>query len=372
MAKIRVLHVIGGGEIGGAEQLVLTLMKLLNRNFYDPLLLCLCNGPFAALAREEGINSRVIAMKHKLDLGTIRPIRNYLREEKIDIVHTHGVRANLVARLAAYQEGIPVVTTIHSMLRYDYKSYWEAILARCLTRMTNSKTNHFIAISGAIRDEIVSMGVAREKISLIFNGLDISKFKEPDESNQVKHKLGLDRDKLVISVIARLHPVKGHEYFLYAAEKLVKKGFNVQFLLIGEGFYRESLEKQIKVLGLDGLVKMPGYYTPVEDIYNISDIVCVPSIMEGLGMVVLEAMYFGVPVVASRIGGIPEIVENEIDGLLVEPRNTIELAGALQRIIEEPELAAKVVSRGYKKVQKFTQDSMARQVEEVYMKVKQN
>jgi len=316
MDKIRVLHVIGGGEVGGAEELVLTLMKLLDREKYEPYLLCLCEGPFAGLAEEQGLKAFVLPMKHKLDISTVTPLRKYIRDNNINIVHTHGVRANLVARIAAKKEIIPVVTTVHSILRYDYDSIIKAVFARYLTMLTNKNTDRFIAISRVIEREIIKMGVSPDRITVVHNGLDISKFAQPREPYKVKEELHLETDKPVVTMVARLHPVKGHEYFLRAARKVIDMGFKVQFLIIGEGIYREKIEQRVKELGLENIVKMPGYYSQVEDIYAVSDILCVPSIMEGLGLVILEAMFFNVPVIASDTGGIPEIIEDGVDGLL--------------------------------------------------------
>lgn len=370
MARQKVLHVIGGGEVGGAEQLVLTLMRLLDPTLYEPRLLCLCEGPFASLAEQQGFFADTIAMRHRLDLSRIKPVRRLMQEEKIALVHTHGVRANLIARIAAAREGLPVVTTVHSVLRYDYDSHYKSFLAGILTRLTNSKTNRFIAISGAIRDDLLMMGVAADKILVIYNGLDTSKFKPVGQSVQnLKSELGLNPDDPVITIIARLHPVKGHEYFLRAAAYLTQAGVKAQFLMVGEGLYREKIEEFIKELGLSGRVVMPGFYNRVEDIYSISDVLCVPSLMEGLGLVILEGMYFKVPVIASNTGGIPEIIQDGHNGILFLPRDFEALGKGIKRILENSKLRDKLIENGQSAVQAFTQENMARQVEKVYAEV---
>jgi glycosyltransferase involved in cell wall biosynthesis len=369
MAKVKILHVIGGGEVGGAEQLVLSLMKLLDPAKYEPFLLCLCEGPFADLAAGQGFPASVIAMRHRLDISTIEPIRKYIREQNISLVHTHGVRANLVARLAAAREGLPVVTTIHSVLRYDYDLPVKSFLARFITQLTNKHTDKFIAISGAIADEIEQMGVPQDKIVTIHNGLDTSKFSTPRAASEVRQELKLDPERRTVTMIARLHPVKGHEYFLRAARQIIDAGYKAQFLIIGEGNTRRRIEQQVRELGLAEVVKMPGYCSSIEDIYSVSDILCVPSVMEGLGLVVLEAMYFKVPVVASNTGGIPEIVSHGTDGLLVEPRDDKGLAQAIMSILADSDLAASLVARGEEKVSQFTLPRMAQKVEQVYEEV---
>ncbi len=364
--KTRILHFIGGGELGGAEELLLTLMKHLDKEQYEAQLICLCPGPFAELVRQYGFKATEIPMRHKFDLSTIQVIRQYLRENKIDLVHTHGVRANLVARTAARKEGLPVVTTFHSVLRYDYDSIFKALLAKYLTIATNKCTDKFIAISRAIKQEILQMGVPEDRITVIHNGLDISKYAEPRDPQLMKTELGLDPDKYTVAMIARLHPVKGHQYFLQAAREILNQGLAAQFLIIGEGIYREKIKEWIKELGLDEAVVMPGYYSPIENIYGVCDVLCVPSLMEGLGMVVLEAMHFNVPVAASDIGGIQEIIEDRINGLLVQPRDAKGLADAVVNLLIDKELAQYFREQGQKTLQEFTLEKMARQIEQTY------
>lgn len=369
MGKIRVLQVIGGGEVGGAEELVLTLMRLLDPERFESHLICLCQGPFVELGTQYGFKSSLIHMHNRLDITTVKPLRRYIRENRIDVVHTHGVRANLVARIAARREGVPVVTTVHSILDYDYDSLLKSGFARFITSLTNRYTDHFIAISEAIAEDISGMGIAADKITVIHNGVDVSRFAANLNTDAMRKQLKLDENRKTITMVARLHPVKGHEFFLAAARRVIDAGFAVQFLIIGEGNQRPVIEDQVKELGLEAVVKMPGYYSNVEEIYGLSDILCVPSIMEGLGLVVLEAFYFGVPVVASRIGGIPEIIKDGENGLLVEPRDEKKLAEAIIRLLGDPALVEKFRRRGRETFDNFSQNSMIPRVEAIYEQV---
>lgn len=362
----RILHIIGGGEIGGAEELVYTMMKLTNPEQYDVHLICLCEGPFADLVGAEGFPARTIPMRHKADIKKIKSVRAYIREQQIDLVHTHGVRANLIGRPAAKREGIPVVTTFHSMLRYDYDRNWKASLARLLTMQGNHYTDTFIAISHAIGEDLRNMHIDPERIQVIHSGLDVSKFQSRRDTDQLKERLGLSPERLTFTMVARLHPVKGHRYFLSAARRLVDAGVPAQFLLIGEGISRPEIEAQVKELGLESLVFMPGYYSKVEDIYRISDVLCVPSLMEGLGLVILEGMYFGVPIIASRVGGIPELIEDGKSGLLIPPADVEALYEAMYKTACSPELMQQLAQEGRRRVQHFTVESMAQQVEKCY------
>lgn len=362
----KILHLIGGGEIGGAEELVYTLIKLTDPEQYDVHLICLCEGPFADLVSAEGFPATTIPMRHKADIKKIKDIRRYIREQQIDLVHTHGVRANLIGRPAAKREGLPVVTTFHSVLRYDYDRAWKATLARLLTMQGNHYTDKFIAISHAIGEDLRQMRIDPERIQVIHSGLDTTKFKSRRDPDQLKEQLGLSPERLTYTMVARLHPVKGHRYFLTAARRLVDAGIPAQFLLIGEGISRPEIEAQVKELGLESLVYMPGYYSEVEDIYRLSDVLCVPSLMEGLGLVILEGMYFGVPIIASRVGGIPELIEDGKNGLLIPPADAEALYEAMYKMACHPELMQELAQEGRRRVQHFTVETMARQVEECY------
>ncbi len=363
------MHVIGGGEIGGAERHLLTLMELLDKEYFTPELLCLCRGPFAAACRAGGITTHEIIMRHKLDLGTVEPVRKLIREQGIDLVHTHGARANLVARIAAQQEGVPIVTTFHSVLRYDYQSRLEAFMARVLTRLTNGLTAFFIAVSGAVKEDLVGMGAAADRIRVIYNGLDLSGLVPEIGPAEVRARLQLPPEGRVVATVGRLHPVKGQVYFLEAAASLSSRFRDVVFMIVGEGQERPVLEQRIRELGLTDRVVLTGFYPHTSDLYPVMNVFCLPSLMEGMPLVVLEAMHFGVPVVAARVGGVPEVVTDGETGLLVPPENSKALAEGITRLLEEPELAAELAGRARERVVEFTVESMARQVEEIYREV---
>ncbi|MGI6550964.1 MAG: glycosyltransferase [Syntrophomonadales bacterium] len=366
MKKLKVLQVIGGGEIGGAERHLLTLMRLMDRERFTPELLCLCHGPFAGVCREEGITTHEIVMRHKLDLATVAPIRRLIKEQGIDLVHTHGVRANLVARMAGRSENVPVVTTFHSVLQYDYSTSAEAAVARFLTRLTNNRTDRFIAISGAIKEDLVAMGVTPHRIKVIYNGLDVSLLTPADSPDNVRRNLGISPGQRVVAMVGRLHAVKGHIFLLKAAQQIVTQHHDVVFLLVGEGPERRTIEKTIQELGLEDKVIMTGFYPNISDLYPIMDMLCLPSLMEGMGLVLLEAMYFGVPVVATQVGGIPEVIIDGESGLLVDPGNSRALAMAITWLLDDPGLQRQLITGGLRRAQQFTVENMVRHTERVY------
>lgn len=365
MQQHRVLHVIGGGEIGGAERHVLSLLTGLEQYGYLPSLICLCQGPFCQKAAECGIVAETIEMKGKLDITKVAPLRDYMRQHKIDIVHTHGVRANLVARKAAKSLGLPVVTTFHSAVSHDYSSRLAAIVAGVITKSTNKHTDEFIAISDSIRADVLQMQVNPDIVTTIYNGVDFSGA-PADSRSRWRSRLGIAENETVVGMVARLHEVKGHVYLFEALNAIRKDMPDIKLVLVGEGPLRESLEVKISELDLQNNVIMTGFIENLRGIYQAFDVACLPSLMEGMGITLLEAMHEGTPVLASNVGGIPELVRNGIDGLLVEPANPEEIAEGLKKLLGDSELRKKIAESAKGRAEKFSRPVMLSSTANIY------
>ena len=365
MKHHRVLHVIGGGEIGGAEKHVLSLLTGLGEYGYDPSLICLCAGPFCDKASGLGIKAATIEMHGKLDITKIAPMRAYMQNEKIDIVHTHGVRANLVARKAAKSLRLPVVTTFHSAVAHDYSSRIAALTADFITRATNSNTDEFIAISEAIRKDVLKMNVAPEHVTTIYNGIDFNS-KLLNARQIWRQRFGVDDAAMVVGMVARLHEVKGHIYLLEAMKILMGSFPDIRLVLVGDGPYKETVETKIRELGIGNNVIMSGFIENLLGVYDAFDVVCLPSLMEGMGITLLEAMHEGAPVVASKVGGIPELVRDGIDGILVTSAQPAPLAAALQRVLCDKALSRKLIASAKQRAELFSRTVMLQATSALY------
>jgi len=210
------------------------------------------------------------------------------------------------------------------------------------------------------------MGVSADKIKVIYNGLDFSTLQPRSTRSEVRQRIGLPESAMVVGTVARLHPVKGHQVLLEAASSLEAAYPDLYFLLVGDGPLRAEIEQQISELGLRDRVLLTGFYPEVADIYPALDLFCLPSLMEGMGLVLLEAMHFGLPVVASRVGGIPELVTDGETGLLVPAGDSKALSIALQKLLGDTDLRQNLGQRGQAQVPNFTVDKMVREVEKVY------
>ncbi len=369
--KTKILQVIGGGEFGGAEQHLMTLLRNFDKDHYEVEVACLFAAPLAGRLAKERFPHKVFPMTSKRDFKVISSLAEYLQQGKFDIVHTHGVRANLVGRLAAKRAGLKaVVTTVHSVLEFDYPRKLDLWINKVSERLTVRYTKQFIAVSEDIAKYIVEKyRVSKRKVSVVHNGLELSKYLSAD-GGRVRKEFGLTDDHLVLSVISRLHPVKGHTIMFYALQHVIKAYNFVRLLVVGSGPEKENLEKIVDELGLAKYVIFTGFRRDIPDVLSATDILVQPSISEGFGLTVIEGMAMNRPVIASAVGGIPEIIKDRFNGLLVTPGDPIALSDAIISLVELPGRTAELVKAGRETVlRSFTAEKMARNTEQVYAKL---
>ncbi|AFV10476.1 glycosyl transferase [Thermacetogenium phaeum DSM 12270] len=336
-ARLSVVHIIGGGEFGGAEQHVLRLTERLGRNGCDPHVVCLFREPFYRMLREAGIPAAVVPMRHRLDWGACLRLASLLRELRPQIVHTHGVRSNLIGRLAARLAAVPVVvTTVHSVLPQDYPSPVSRLLNGFTERVTSPLTTHFIAVSGFIGDYLAAAGIPREKITVIYNGIDPALWESWACDGSFRTRFGIPPEAPLFGIVARLHPVKGHRYFLEAAREVAGRFPDARFVIVGSGFYWREVDSLIREYGLADRCIRTGFLTDAGPAYAALDCLVISSLSEGFGLTALEAAALGKPVIATRVGALPEIIEDGVTGLLVPPADPGALARAMLRLLEDP------------------------------------
>ena len=366
MKPYKILHIIGGGEIGGAEQHVLTLLNGIDRTRFTPHLVCLTHGPFATLARETNIPTRTLPMHFPLDLTPLPNLIRWARLNGINLVHTHGSRANLLGRLGARWLAVPSLTTVHSSLAHDYLSPWSAYMALRLDRLTLPLTSGIITVSEYLAKEVALRG--GRNLETIYNGQAPIFFDNSASSRQqFRLQWGIPPDALILGTIGRLHPTKGHTYLIKTATQLRSKFHNLHLLLIGDGPLRQSLESELKESGIPHT--LTGYLPQAYEALPAMDLFVLPSVSEGMGLVLLEAMQAGVPIVASDVGGIPEVVRSGKDGLLVPPGDVAGFSDACSKIINNPELAKSLVLSGLSRWPIFSIESMVCETEQVYTRI---
>ncbi|MFH0896368.1 MAG: glycosyltransferase [Bacteroidota bacterium] len=328
---INILYVIWSLGLGGAEQVVINLAKGLDKTKFQPFVCCLNDeGQFADVLKKEGIQVFALTKARGLDFSVIPKLVKIIKENNIQIVHTHLWGANFWGRMAAKSASVPVVITEHNV------DEWKSPLHFLIDRFLFKKTDCFIAVSAAVRSFYsAKLRVPAEKIKVVYNGIQANESQgHKVTKSQVKASLGIKDDEKVIAIIGRLVSQKGHEFFLKAFARLVSSRLSledasrepfrqglaskVKALIVGDGPLKNSLQSTVHSQQLEEKVKFLGLRKDVPEILSITDILVLSSTREGLPMILLEAMAAGVIVVATRVGGTPEVVEDGVNGYLVE------------------------------------------------------
>jgi len=307
--------------------------------------------------------------------GNLRAFKGALKALKdenysFDVIHSHG---NLSSLLLSYtKKDVPLIYTVHDNPPYScqYSSLQETLIRHIVFKVIDSKTwrhvDHIIAVSKTLKEEIMKKKVPSDKISVIFSGVNDEFLRE----NNVKKSSAILREKYGIMghyclYVGRLTPRKGLDYLLYA----LKIANNVKCVIVGDGPQREHLLSLMRTLGLQDRVIFTGY-VPQEDLkhfYAAADFFVLPSLAEGLPLVVLEALATGTPIIASKVAGIPDIVVEGYNGLMVPPRDVESLSEAIQKLADAPDIRKKMGIHAHQTVnEKFSWKCIAKEVLRVY------
>lgn len=282
-----------------------------------------------------------------------------------DLLHTHDPKSNLVGLLAARQARVPIVATVHLHDTCTPRGK--------MFRVVDLQTLRFfpkiIAVSRAVREELVAAHLPAERIQVVHNGVDVARFAKgaADRAAIWRERQGGGQGGTIISTVGRLTPQKGIHTFLQAARLIIQKQPNVRFWVVGSGPLRGDLEAEASSLGIDAAVQFLGHQRDIPGIMAASDILAVPSVREGLPMVVLEALALARPVVASAVGGISEIIEDGVSGWLIPPEQPAALAERILHLVNHPEQGQSAGARGRVRVlSRFAAHEAARELASSY------
>jgi len=369
---IHVMHLIGGGEIGGAEQNILNLLRSLDQKEFRVFLGCLIKGsPFASLAQAEGIQTAVFPMRFALDLYPAQAITRYCRKNRIDLLHCHGIRANLAGRPAARFSSLPAISTVHSFPESDYLSVWKGKTAAFVDNLTLPWSSGLITVSNQLK-ESVSLNLKNKGLNLpvktIYNGVPALDFSVKDELRaNFRKNWGISDDVKLIGTIGRLHPVKGQLFLIEALKLLRQETAHLHLVIIGEGPLHDRLQELLSVYQIPHT--LTGYLPSAWQAIPAMDLFVLPSLSEGMGLVLLEAAQAGVPIVASHVGGIPELLRDNIDALLTRPGDPVDLTLAIRKILGDRYLAEKLIANARERASAFSLDKMTTETSNFYRQI---
>lgn len=371
MERIGVCYLMPWLIVGGAENQVVQLLRFIDRHRFRPVACCIREpGVLMEEVRALGIMTYCLGMRPKYGLRTLvalTRIREILRREKIDILQAMEFNARILGALAAKAAGVPV-----SLAAEHYTGEWqEPGFKKVMKRVTVPLVDRIICVAEAQKRYLVEQrGFPPEKIEVIYNGIDLAKFDPRKEPALGKSDFSIPQESPVVGIIAALRPEKAHHVFLGAAKRVSAEFPDTRFMIVGDGERRGELERLARDLGIDGKTIFTGVRKDVPEILSLMDVVvlCSYPVVETFPVSLLEAMAMEVPVVATRVSGIPEMVEDGKNGYLVPVGDDVALARAVTRILADPATARRMGSLGRRTVEEnFTIQKTVGRTQDLYL-----
>ena len=368
MSNTKVLQIITRLNIGGTASHVIIITHELNKIGYKVILVKgtegKSEGDMMDFAEAKGVEPYVIPrlgreVGFRNDIVAFYKIYRLIKKEKPKIVHTHTAKAGALGRIAAWLAGVPVILhTFHGHVLTGYFGRVKSWVFIQVEKMLALISTKLIIVNDEIKKELIDMGIGeKEKFEVVPAGLELKPFFESEKyRGMLKKELGLPGDSVLIGIVGRLVPIKGHKYFLEAAKIILDTGYKIQdaryddselkFVIVGDGDLRQELEDYSNKLGISGNVIFTGFRQDLPKIYADLDIVALTSINEALGLVLVEAMASGKPVVATNVGGVPSLVKHGVNGLLIKSQDVQALSDAIIKLLNDSDLRQKMGREG--------------------------
>ena len=334
---MKVIHLISGGDTGGARTHVYSLLSYLLHKGVEVQLVCFIPGSFADGARELGIPTWVLENSF---IGSIGKLRRAIRKGGYDVVHCHGAKANLMGAILRRSLDVPVITTVHSDYRLDYLHRpFAAATYGIANKIALRRLDYRVCVSDTLRERLIDRGFKPNDLFTIYNGLDFSHTVPKTNRAEYFASFGytVHPDDVIAGIAARLDPVKDIPTLLRALAEARRKCPGLRLAIAGEGMQREELESLVKELRLQDSVFFLGWVTDLDRFYGALDINTLSSLSEGFPYALPEGARAHLATVATNVGGVPAIIENEVTGLLIEPGDVQGLADALTRFALDPD-----------------------------------
>jgi glycosyltransferase involved in cell wall biosynthesis len=343
---ICILHVLSDDAVGGGTRYLADLARHCGREFRHAVALP-SKGAVSDLLQAAGLAVEIVDTRRRLSLRGVRDIRRCARRRGADILHTHGFRSTLYGRLALLFAGVKLVTTVHVSL-YDYADTPGLVRSAYILaeRLLAFRTDRYICISDAMRADALRLGAAPARTVLVPNGVDTDRFHPRPASPALRHALGIFGPGPVIGTVGRAVTEKGQAHLLDALPLLRARWPHLRCLFVGDGPALGGLRRRAADLAVETHCLFPGVRRDVEEIYPLLDVFVLPSPREPFGLALLEAMATGIPVIATAAGGPPDFIRHGVNGLLIPPRDAVALAGAIEGLLDDPDLAHRMAAAG--------------------------
>jgi len=377
--KPRLLYLITQPEWGGAQRYVFDLATSLKDNYEITVATGRIEKSRELLDRLEkaGIKTHVFQnlvreIRPLTDFQGFLEITLYLKTNKFDIVHLNSTKAGVIGSFSANLHSVPkIIYTVHGWVFNEPLPLWKKKVYKSAERLSAKSTTSIITLSQLDTEIGILEKIAKpEKFKQIYHGIRLSEIFDKNEAREKineKYNLYLSPEEPVVGCVANFYKTKGLEYLISAEKKINQNIPEAKLIIFGDGALRPKFEKIINKHNLENKIFLPGPLTEAEKYLKAFDIFALPSVKEGLPYVILEAMHAQVPIVATRVGGIPEMIEDNFSGCLVTPANPEELADAIIDILENSQKAAQLSAKARQTVnEKFNFQKMIVKTRELY------
>ncbi|RLB03697.1 MAG: hypothetical protein DRG83_06440 [Deltaproteobacteria bacterium] len=354
-----ILQLTDSLQIGGAERVLIDLATGLRSYNIHTIVGSIDNGPLVSELRRKGIKVIILNKRSSRDFRFLWELCKVIRDNRVNLIHSHFSISHIYGWLASKIFHVPQIATIHGFISNSETRVFPFILKH---------TNQTITVADDLKKKL-SASFSIGNIRTIYNGVE-TKEDQLIDRQQAKNRLGLRSKDLVVGSVGTLRKVKAYEFLIEAIAKVKRMFPQVKLLLVGDGPQRPLLQKKAQELQLENTVIFLGYRKDIPQILSSLDVYVCSSLREGTSIAILEAMAASKPVVATNVGGNPEVVENGKTGLLVPPRNPQKIAEAIVSLLNDEDRRIRMGEAGLRRVkERFSISKMLREYEEVYHEV---
>lgn len=371
LITMKVLHLISGGDTGGAKTHIISLVKELDK-IIDAKVICFIEDIFYYEALDAGINIEVFKQKKRSDMSVIGRLKDEIDKEGYDIIHCHGARANFIAMFLKNKTKKPMITTIHSDYKLDFKdNFYKRIVYTAINSIALKRFDYYIAISNTFRQMLIDRGFKKNKIFTVYNGIDLESEMDYVSREEFLSRYNIQGEgKTIVGIIARLDLVKDHETFIKAAYKVLQKRKDVIFLIAGTGNDEKNLKTLVEEMGIEDYVHFLGFVKDQYSFFNAIDINTLTSISESFPYVILEGARLKKTVISTDVGGINHLIKNGFNGWLIDVGDSEALAEKIIFFMENQDKIKTMGENLFKSVKlNFSSKRMAEEHYKIYKQI---
>lgn len=367
---IKVLHLISGGDTGGAKTHIFSLMKGL-KGLVQTKIICFIDDTFYRDALDQGIDIEVFPQKRRSDMSAVKKIADMVNNEGYDLVHCHGARANTIAIFLKRKINVPMLTTIHSDYLLDFKdTFYKDLIFTPINTFALKRFDYYVAVTENFKNMLVSRGFTEDKIYTLYNGIDMDMPSDILSKEEFLRKYGLEdkaRGKFILGQAARLDNVKNVQMTIKTVKKIREHRDDFLVLIAGTGEEDDKLKAMVEEYGLEDNVAFLGFVKENLSFFNAIDLNLLTSLSESFPYVILEAAKMGKTSIATSVGGLGEMIRYGVDGYLVEVNDYRALAEKIEFLMDNREILDKFSKSINARVnENFSSKAMAKRQEEIY------